>query len=410
MVSQVASLAPTRQCSLLERLDDGEFLRRFLVLTVDIGAIRERLNHRWDRRKEQVWEHLERSLGRRLHGDEACERISETAFVVGLMRATRMGSVVVASHALQDTLHFFLGAALVQDINISEVVALRAGALNCRALDREEIRKAAASWVEGEVEGQALIGEPPKFSPTISLMTVSGQPIDVMIAVQRIEKLEANRQAAMRASPHITDARTGERFSNKGRLALDAADIAAIDTAVLGLARQAWEAEPELGSIMTPISFHTLSRTGARGKLLNQAGIIADESRRHMLAEIIDVTPGTPAGRICDAVAMTQAFSRGVFIEAHDPVPLKAALSSCRVLGLTFDASDWTEQQAAPLARKLRSFVETGKHLARSLVAHGLPSPSLIALCAAAGLSHAAASVKPNSDVVHINGREAAAH
>jgi hypothetical protein len=284
------------------------------------------------------------------------------------------------------------------------------GALNCQAWDREEIRRAASSWVEGSSDSGSKAPETPRFSQTISLMTASGQPIDVMIAVQRIEKLEAGQPAAMRASPHITDPRTGQRFTNERRLALDFTDIAAIDAAVLGLARKAWEQEPELGPIMVPLSFHTLSRTGARTKMLGQAGIIADESRQHMLAEIIDITPGTPTGRICEAVAMTQGFSRAVFVEAHDAAGLKSALASCRILGLTFDASDWTNQQTAPLAKKLKGFADVGKHLARGLIAHSLPSPSLIKLCAAAGLSHAAATVKPNSDVVHINAPDAAPH
>ena len=55
------------------------------MVALDLSPIQERMGpDRWSRRKEQVWEHLGRSLERRILGDESYQRITETGFIVAL--------------------------------------------------------------------------------------------------------------------------------------------------------------------------------------------------------------------------------------------------------------------------------------------------------------------------------------
>lgn len=386
---------------LLNQLSDDEFLEEYFVVALDLSAVRDRMGPRWERRKEQVWEHLSRSVERRLVGEESFQRITETGFAVALMRPSRAAAVAVGAHALQDTLHFFLGEALLTDIRMSQVKSLDGAELTCAAIDPKDIQKAAASWtLGGEAERpDGVIRQ----SPVLTLRTASGRLLEVMIAIQRINMLAAHRPSALRAEPFITDPKTKRRLKNSDRQQLDFGDVAAIDAAVMGLARGFWEKEPELGPIIVPVSFHTVSRTGARTKLLEQAGILADESRIYMLCEIIDAAPGTPSGRIAEAVALTQTFSRGVFLECLDPTWLKNTLSGARVLGLTFNGADWREEQAPILTKKLFAFAEAGRTMVRALIAHSLPSPALVEICAAAGLTHAAGRAQPSSPMVRIN-------
>jgi hypothetical protein len=391
--------------TLFERLSEPDFIETVFVVALDLSPIQERMGpDRWSRRKEQVWEHLGRSLERRILGDESYQRITETGFIVALTRPARPAAVAVGAHALQDTLHFFLGQAVIEDIKIREVQSVTGAELTCKPLGADEIRKAAASWVLG---GGGEDSEEPVYrqSPVKTLQTPSGRLLTVMIAVQRITRLVPDRPAALRAEPFVHDPKTGRRLGNPERRALDSSDIGAIDAAVLTLARGIWENEPELGPIMVPISFHTVSRTGARTKLLREAGIVADETRGYLLSEITDMASGTPAGRFAEAVAMTRVFSRGVFVEAADPSWLKTAMGGVRLVGLTFDASDVREHQAASLTKKLFGFAEVGRSFARGLIAHSLPSPAMVDVCRAAGLTHACMRAEPSSPIVRINDR-----
>ena len=388
--------------SLLDSLNDPDFIGGYFVVALEVSAILERMGERWSRRRDQVWEHLSRAIERRLRPDEHFQRITETGFLVALARVTRPAAVAVATHALQDTLHFFLGAADLEDIRIVQVGARNGAELSCQALDPRELQLAASTWTPESARnarGDGVL----KQSPTLTLKTASGRTLEVMIALQRLRLLAQDRPSVLRASPHISDPRTGRQVRNAERTTLDFGDIAAIDAAVMTLARNMWEEEPELAPIIVPASFHTISRTGARAKLLNQAGIIADESRAAMICELIDTDPGTPSGRICEAIAMAQTFTRGVSIETKEPAALKGALVGVRVLGLSFDASDFRDHQAAALTKKLFAFAETGKTFARGLIAHSLPSPALVEVCSVAGLTHATARVKAESAVIQIN-------
>jgi hypothetical protein len=388
--------------SLLDSLNDPDIIGGNLVVALEVSAILERMGDRWPRRRDQVWEHLSRAIERRLRADEHYQRITETGFLVALARETRGAAVAVATHALQDTLHFFLGAADIEHIRMVQVAARNGAELTCQAFAPNEVQRAASTWTaEGDREprGDGVV----KQSPILTLRTASGRTLEVMIAVQRLRLLIRDRPSILRAAPYISDPRTGRQVRNPERISLDFGDIAAIDAAVMTLARGMWEGEPELGAIIVPASFHTISRTGARTKLLSQAGLIADESRISMICELIDTDPGTPSGRICEAVAMAQTFSRGVFVEAKEPAALKGALSGTRILGISFDASDFRADQAAGLTKKLFAFAEAGKTFGRALIAHSLPSPALVEVCGVAGLTHATARVKADSAVIQIN-------
>ena len=387
--------------SLLDSLNDPDFVAGYFVVALEVSAILERMGNRWPRRRDQVWEHLSRAISRRLRPGEHYQRITDTGFLVALARETRGAAVAVATHALQDTLHFFLGAAELEDIRIVQVGARNGSELACQALGDQELKRAASTWTaeERETRGDGVL----KQSPVMTLTTASGRTLEVMIAIQRLRLLARDRPSVLRASPHITDPRTDRQVRNAERGGFDFGDIAAIDAAVMTLARGVWEEEPELGPIIVPASFHTLPRTGARAKLLSQAGIIAAESRAAMICEIIDADPGTPSGRIYEAVAMAQTFSRGVLVEIKEPAALKSALAGARLLGISFDAGDFRDDQAASLTKKLFAFAETGKTFARGLIAHSLPSPALVEVCSVAGLTHAAARVKADSPAIQIN-------
>lgn len=391
--------------SAIAQLKNPEFFDAHLTIAIDVSAIETRMGSRWARRAEQVWEHLERSLDRRLRGNEMRERVAATIMIVAMQRESRAEAIAIATHALQDTLHFFLGSAPLEDIRVSEVAGVHGEMVQCRALGASEIEQAAAAWT---AKPPASSDGSPRRSPTVTIITSSGRALDVMISVESIQQLRTDRALVLRAAPHITDAGSHRRLTSLERQHLDFGDIAAIDAAVLGLARQLWEAESHGGPMVVPISFNTVSRNAARNKLLADAGIIADESRAILICEIIDIVKGTPTGRVREVLALTKAFCRGIFIETQDPTALRAELSGWPILGLTFDASDWADDlRTAPLKR-LVAFAAAGKGYARSLIAHGLPSPQLLPMCKQAGLSHAAARSAPSSPVVHINGRAVA--
>src|SRR5262249_4631191 len=117
---------------------------------IALDAIRDRLGLRWESRRQQVHEHVERTLSRRLRIGGWFAQISDVDYVVVQPELTRYAAHASCLSYMRDLLEHFLGRSTLGDCKISEVTWFEPGRTEAHELDpravadvaREEARRA----------------------------------------------------------------------------------------------------------------------------------------------------------------------------------------------------------------------------------------------------------------------------
>jgi len=102
----------------------------------------------------------------------------------------------------------------------------------------------------------------------------------------------------------------------------------------------------------------------------------------------VDITRGTPAGRLLEVVGLLRALTRGVIARVPPDKEALRVLRDARLAGLALDASDLTGD-AGKIAMDIMAFGRDARGLAATTILQGLPAEGFFAAAETAGLSHA---------------------
>jgi hypothetical protein len=106
------------------------------------------------------------------------------------------------------------------------------------------------------------------------------------------------------------------------------------------------------------------------------------------MIELVDITRGTPAGRLLEVVGLLRALTRGVIARVPPDKEALRVLRDARLAGLTLDASD-LGGAASNIAMDIMTFGRDAQGLAPMTALQGLPQEGYFAAAETAGLTHA---------------------
>ena len=318
------------------RLGDAGLLSGGGVVVMNLDCVREALAERWDGKREQVWEHVERTLARELGPTTVVARAGEVDVLVAQPGVERLAAHSRSLRALREILAFFLGEVRPQDLSLRQVDGLEDGRLLCRPLDPSDDDIVA-------VETAPARRAPPRAGPpayTYSVFSaVDGTSIRVTCAYDDLVALRNGEPAGRRLRPCVADVSGPDRLSV--RLGgLDWRDAERVDFAVLQQAAGLLASLPPTRMCLAPVSFGALSSQRGRRNVVEQVHALAQDGRR-VAVEIRDLK-GVPASRLAEIVGLVRPHVFGVIGEIEADRTLIAGLAGCGLNGLSLRSlADW---------------------------------------------------------------------
>ncbi|ATC31502.1 hypothetical protein CA606_03555 [Caulobacter vibrioides] len=375
----------------IQRLAGTDLVARGAVNVISIKAIRAWAGEWWSHKRSDVWTYVERKLHDHLDRQDLRARISDSEFLIAMNHDQGLAAQATSVKILEDVLTHLLGAASVTDLGIRSVIGLEDGAAVCRRIDPMIVlaararRDSARSPVRIAVEPSDEARRTP-----VAFTTAGGAALRVDFTLEHVVSLRRNITTAVRIEPMVTHLASGRQTSARTLTKLSDRDVAFIDESTLKYAAVfARSAQgPNTPELILPASFRTLGTQRGRDLLTGTAGLSLSLLRGGVMIELVDVTRGTPAGRLLEVVGLLRALTRGVIARVPPDKEALRVLRDARVAGLALDGSDLSGE-AANIAMDIMNFGRDARGLAPMTVLQGLPTEGYFAAAETAGLTHA---------------------
>jgi hypothetical protein len=384
-----APIAPQNARALFDLIGGSALVSQGQALLVSLVPVKAALGQKWDTRREQIYESVERHIRKHLSPTDICERASETHFLVATPDRPGVVGQALCYRALKDVLTYFLGRVDSANLQVSLVTSLSADGVEVQDLSTAELEKADAeiTHVASAHSPATLAGGSGASWP---LRTGDGQDLRVSFGVDPVMDLKAWAMAGHRIESRIVNQRTEVALTGAQRRGLLPRDFEAIDLAALerGMSRLTGADIPDRPKLIIQMSFASLSNSRARSTLLAHARQVQGVMRHAAICELVDVEAGIPASRLMEVGAMMRGFFRRVWVQVQPIRILIEAAEGARSSGLTVRAADLGETPEE-IAKGMRHFVSMVKRPGTLLIVTSLPSTKLMIDAMSAGFSHA---------------------
>jgi len=390
--ASIDRIASASAAAALERLAGSDLVERGCVTVISVEAIQERTGERWPRRRDDVWAYVGRKLDEHLSHQDIRQRLNETDFLIGMTQEEGVAAQAVSLKILEEVLVYFLGSAEPADFRVRSVN--RIDGMNVSAAELDPARIAVARQKVSETGAPSpykreIDPEEERKRNPVSFVTAGGETMSVHFALEHVVSLRHNVTAALRVQPTVSHVASGQVVAARYFGKLTDEEVAFIDRSALDFASlfmpKDSRSQPPL---IVPSSFRSLGGRKGRRELVGRGDITAEQIRRGLFIELIDVDRGTPPGRLAEVSALVSAISRGVFVRLQPVKRAAAPVRDVRLRGLTLDASDLVGFDSQ-LARLLVAVSMEAKGLTPALVVQGLPSADYFGMAQVAGFTHA---------------------
>jgi hypothetical protein len=376
----------------LQRLAGSELIARGSVNIISVKAIRRWAGDWWDKKRVDVWTYVERKLAEHLDRSDLRARIGEEDFLIAMNNDQGLAAQATSVRILEDVLTHLLGAAEPTDLGVRAVIGVEAGGVVCRPVDASVILAARArrDSTRSPIRFDIDPLEETRRTP-VAFTTAGGAALRVDFTLEHVINLKRNVATAVRIEPVVTHLGSGKQISARAVSRLPDRDAAFIDEAALKYAAVFARASQghDRPDLIVPASFRTLGTQRGRDMLTGTSGLSLALLRGGVMMELVDVTRGTPAGRLLEVVGLLKALTRGVIARVPPEKEALRVLRDARLAGLTLDASDLAGP-AEKIAADIMAFGRDAKGLAPMVTLQGLPAEGYFAAAETAGLTHAA--------------------
>jgi hypothetical protein len=380
------ALAKVRQFQASPLLDDG----RINVIALD--PIADRLGERWETRREQVYEHLERALNRKLGPTDFFLRVSDTVYLVAQPSAGKFGAQALCVRALDEVVAYFLGPGPRQDVQVHKVtdlsphqiVTVPVDALLAAEGEKRETRTLAAYK---DAKDDPTLLSPARWSPFVAS---NGVEVRVSCSLEPVFEVKRHTRIGYRLHRRVLDTATETPLSLQQLSHLSRGDLLRIDMATIarGMARLAAQEDHEHElSLIVPVSFVTLSNVEGRHLLASAFSRVRETVLKGVICEICDI-------EAVPHVALVQASSlikpHTLFVIGHLQAETPQALGSLKETGLKALSLQCPANIVgdAEFIGWLRSVITSTRRVSKSLMLYGCPNPRRAALAALVGATH----------------------
>jgi hypothetical protein len=295
----------------LERFEDPALLGEGKVNIIALDAIVERSGARWEMRRQQVYDHVERTLERYLGLEGYFLRVSETDFLICQPGLGRFAGQAACLRYLREILSHFLGEGQLADLGVHQVAKLGAGRVEATLVEASGLDRQAEQEAEREAEAAALAAAAPRPPQEWSPITASdGRDIKVSCTLEPVFELKGYTRIGFRMRRRILLADSGEEVAPAVVAVLPRSDILRIDLATVERGLDRLRAEPDderAPTLIVPVSYITLSNQRGRAEIVEafkQARQLVDHG---VICEVCDIE-GVPQVALLTAISLIRPF------------------------------------------------------------------------------------------------------
>lgn len=298
--------------SLLQAIAGSDALARGCVNVLGFEAIRRSIGERWHARREQVWDHIQKTVEGRLSPADTVVRIGEVEFLVFFAVESGPVAQTVCLRLLQEILVHYLGAFEMADLTIKTVTAVHGSALSCVDLDPSAILQATDPNAPAR---RASLEDAERKSAANALPPVAKvRDFDLHFQLEDIVSLRHDALAGGRIRRLVMQDGAGAPLTRQELASLDTTSLAAIDMQTVTFATALLQGQSSFAypSLLLPAALQTFGHSASRARYLQMLRALPPEGRRRLSVELINIDEGTPSGRIADTVSALRGVCRGV--------------------------------------------------------------------------------------------------
>lgn len=372
--------------SLLERFQASGMLEEGRINLIGLDAIAERLGDRWEGRREQVYQHVERTLGKHLENGGFFQRVSPTDYLVVQPELGKFGGQASCMIYLRDLLAHFLGGDLPETLDVLEVTSLSGGRIfaaeidGAYALDAAHTEPRAAPFEVGPL--------PDAWNPFVA---ADGRTLRVSCTLEPVFELKTFAQIGFRIARRVLSMPGEIELNAQDLRNLTTGDVERVDLATIarGVSRlRSEKGNAKQPTLFLPVSYTTLASQRGRGPLIARFKEATAGVEKGVVCEICDIE-GVPGSALAAVAVLIKPFCLivvGKLREAPGRTP--EDLRGVRLQGVAFESSQHPLDHQEFMAWAERA-VANAKRVTRSVIIHGLSAPEYLALAGLAGASHA---------------------
>lgn len=380
----LARLQPFHGSPLLE---DGR------INVISLVPIANRLGERWESRRDQVHEHLERSLNKKLSPTDFFLRVSDTTYLVAQPGVDRLGAQNLCIRALDEVVSFFLGPGPRQDVQVHKVTNLTADEFVTVPIHRdlfndgEETNGGATHTAYADARADPTLLSPARWSPFVAS---NGVHVRVSCTLEPVFEVKRHTRIGYRLRRRVLDTQTEQPLSQQQLSHLSRADLMRIDMATIsrGMARlnAAADHEHEL-SLIVPVSYVTLSNVEGRHLISEAFARVRETVLKGVICEICDIE-AVPHVALLQAASLIRPHT--LFVIGHLDSETPLGLGSLKDTGLKALSLQCPPNIIgdAEFIGWLRGVITSTHKVSKSLMLYGCPNPRRGALAALVGATH----------------------
>ena len=378
--------------SLLERFQASGMLDEGRINLIGLDAIASRLGDRWEGRREQIYQHVERSLGKHLESGGFFQRVSPTDYLVVQPGLGKFGGQASCMLYLRDLLGHFLGGAAPEALDVMEVTSLSGGRIFAVEIDATYALDAART--EPRVAPPDDDVPPQAWNPFVA---ADGRTLRVSCHLEPVFELKTFAQIGFRIVRRVLAMPAEIELGPHELRNLTSADIEKVDLATIarGISRlKSEQGNARHPTLFLPVSYTTLASQRGRGPLIARFKEATQGVDRGLVCEITDIE-GVPGSALAAVTVMIKPFCLIVVGKLREPPGRTPEdLRGVRLQGVAFEAGPHPLERGEFTAWAEHA-VANARRVTRSVIIHGLSGPEYLGLAGLAGATHGSLSARP---------------
>lgn len=375
--------------SALEKFDDPELLREGKVNIIALDAVVERMGSKWALRKDQVYDHVEKTLEKYIGLQGSFLRVSETDFLICQPSLGKFANQASCLRYLREILSHFLGEAHLADDGVHGVSKLGHGVLQANRIDarQAEVAEVREEAERKEEEAKAAPATMDQWSPFVAS---DGREVRVSCSLEPVFELKHFGRIGFRMARKVLVVETEEELTPQQIANLSRADILRIDMATIarGLDRMRFEGAGERQpSLILPVSYVSLSSQKGRAEIANMFKEAKSLVQRGVICEVCDIE-GVPQVALLEAVSLIRPYS--IFVVGRLTVTPPQAVGSLKGAGLQALSCECPPHMGeAEFMGWAKATLDGAKAVAKSFLMYRTDSARTAGLAGLLGATHA---------------------
>jgi hypothetical protein len=389
-------MASTDLSTSLERFDDPALLDEGKVAVISLDAIVERLGARWPQRRDQVYDHAEKTLEKYLglHGYFA--RISEADYLICQPELGRFSAQAACLRYLREIFQYFLGDAKPADNGVHHVTkvfpeGVTAAKVDARHVEREE-EVEQAERRQAALDAEELASKAATMDQWSPFVASDGRELRVTCNLEPVLELKTFGRIGFRMARRVLVVGSGDALTAAQVANLSSADILKIDLATIarGLDRvKSNQADGPQLSLIIPVSHVSLSSQRARTQIVVALKTAGGMVKRGVICEISDIE-GVPQGALLSAASLIRPFSLFVVGRLNVAPPTSSTVAQLKGAGLQALSVECPARQTeGEFMDWAKVTIDTAKQVAKSVLVYQASSSRDAGLAGLLGATHA---------------------